>query len=163
MIIFSQTTSGVFLCVLMMLMEVSCMRHSYEIKLSGPVILDDHWIELHPASPLKADKDLQMVLIKLEAPFKDDEYKEGSGPNKGKGILMPDQAVINPEIQVIDQYGNTYSLVYAGARGGMAAYDLPYPNEWPRDREYKTVRIRSPRSIKCKAIYWFCESTKDWK
>jgi len=76
---------------------------------------------------------------------------------------MPDQTVINPEIQVIDQYGNTYGLVYAGARRGMPAYDLPYPNEWPRDREYKIVRIRSPRSIKCKAIYWFCESTKDWK
>src|SRR5204862_5629784 len=95
MIIFTQKV--LFLCLLMMLMEVSCMRHSYEIKVSGPVVLDDHWIELHPELPLKPDKDLQMVLVELEPPFKDDEYQEGSGTNKGKGILMPDQTVINPE------------------------------------------------------------------
>ena len=44
----------------------------------------------------------------------------------------------------------------------MVVYNLPYPDEWPRDRAYQTIRIRSPRPFKCKAVYWLNESAKDW-
>ena len=143
-------------------MEPSCLRDSYEVKLSGPVSIADEWVEFHPQPLLRAEKDSQMVVLDLEAPFKDDFYGEGNGPSKGSGILMPDGDVINPEIQVIDQYGNVFSLVYAGSRRTFRpVYSLPHPNKWPRDREYATVRIRSRKPIKCKAIYWYCESAKD--
>jgi hypothetical protein len=122
----------------------------------------NQWIELHPKPSLRADKDNQLVVLELEPPLKDDFYREGKGPNKGQGILMPDGEVINPEMEVIDQYGNTFNLVYAGARRTFwPAYNLPHPNAWPRDREYRVVKIRSPRPIKIKAIYWFCESNND--
>jgi hypothetical protein len=147
-----------------MLIQPSCLRDSYELKLSGPVTLSGEWVEFHPQPHLKAEKDSQMVLLDLEPPFKDDFYKEGNGPNKGSGILMPDGDVINPEIQVIDQYGNVFNLVYAGSRRTFSpVYNLPHPNKWPRDREFTTVRIRSGGPIKCKAIYWHCESSKDLK
>jgi hypothetical protein len=145
-------------------MQLSCGQESYQVKLSGPVTVGDQWIEFHPQPFLKAEKDLQMVVLELEPPFKYDFYKEGSGPNSGMGILMPDGEVINPEIEVIDQDGNKFNLVWSGARQTFSpVYSLPHPNQLPRDREYKTVRIRSPRPVKCKAIYWFCESAKDWK
>ncbi len=164
MIIFIFKTLGVLLCAAVMLMEPSCIRDSYEVKISGSVEITDQWIELHPKPYLKPDKDYQLIVLELESPLKYDLYREGKEPNKGQGILMPDGEVINPEIQVIDQYGNTFNLVYAGARRSFwPAYNLAYPNAWPRDREYKTVRIRSPRPIKCKAIYWFCESNQDMK
>jgi hypothetical protein len=122
----------------------------------------DEWQEFHADPLLKAEKNLQMVLLDLGAPFRNDFYKEGTGPDKGSGILMP-EGDDNPEIQVIDESGNTFNLVYAGARRTfLPVYDLPYPNKWARDRGYKTIRIRSSRPIKCKAIYWFCDSVKDW-
>ncbi|MDT5123142.1 MAG: hypothetical protein QOC96_2624 [Acidobacteriota bacterium] len=142
--------------------------HSYQVKISGPVTLDETWIELHPETYLKADNDLQEVGLELEQPFNDDFFSKGKGPNKGKGILMPDGDVINPEIEVVDQDGNVFDLVYGGGhipgngKGGTIIYNPPYPQEFPRDREYKTVRIRSPRPIKCKAVYWVSESVKDW-
>lgn len=145
-------------------MEPSCQRDSYEVKLSGPVIIAEEWVELKPETPLRADKDLHMVLLELEPPFKYDFYHDGKGPNKGKGILMPEGDVINPEIEVIDQHGNSFKLVWSGARRTLSpVYTLTSPNQWPRDREYKMVRIRSTRPIKCKAIYWYCESDKDMK
>jgi hypothetical protein len=151
-------------CAATMLVQGSCMRDSYEVKLSGPIELTDQWTLLQPTPSLKTDKDSEKVVIELDSPYKNDFYKEGKGPSAGNGILMPDGEVTNPEIEVIDQYGNVFKLVYAGARRTFwPAYDLPYPNEWPRDREYKAVRIRSPRRIKCKAIYWFSESSKDLK
>jgi hypothetical protein len=152
-----------------MLMEPSCSRGSYELKLSGPVTIGDQWTELDLKPSIKTNKDLTMILLDLEPPFKNDFYNEGNGLNRGKGILTPEGEVVNPEIEVIDENGNTFNLVWSGSRGhyggksGAPAYDLPYPHKWPRDREFTKVRIRSGTRIKCKAIYWFFESTRDWK
>src|SRR2546426_5677820 len=99
-----------------MLLQGSCMRDSYEVKLSGPIELTDEWTLLQPTPSLKADKDSESVVLELEPPYKDDFYKEGKGPNAGQGILMPDGEVVNPQIEVIDQSGNAFTLVYAGAR-----------------------------------------------
>ena len=143
-------------------MPFSCQQpDSYEIKISGPVMIGAEWIEFHLEQPLKAEKDRQVIFLDLELPFKYDLYNEGKDPNKGKGILMPAGEVINPEIEVLDENGNIFNLVWSGAIGLKPTYDLLYPNKWPRDRQYTTVKIRSTRPIKCKAIYWFCESRKD--
>lgn len=157
-----QKPLAVLLFGAVMLMEPSCLRDSYQVKLAGTVTLESQWVEFRPKLALRADKTFAWVLLDLAAPLQDDAYGEGKGPLKGKGILMPDGEVINPDVEVIDQYGNTFQLVYSGAKGGPI-YGCPYPNKLPPDREYKSVRIRSPRPIKCKAIYWYCESSKDWK
>jgi len=162
-ITFLQKSCSVLFCIGVMIMQPSCLRDSYWVKISSPLTIGDEWVELHPKSPLKAEKTFQWVALDLEPPFKEDLYNEGRGPNSGKGILMPDGEVINPEIEAIDQYGNAFNLGYRGAREGDPIYGYNRPDELPRDREYKTVRIRSSRPIKCKAIYWFCESSKDWK
>ena len=159
-----QVALMIFCCVIATLSQTSCMRDSYWVELSGPVTIGDQWVELRPQSPLKAEKTFQWVQLVLEPPFKEDFDEQGKGPNKGKGILMPDGEVINPEIEVIDQYGNAFNLVYGGGSGiELPNYDLQYPNKLPSDREYKSVRLRSSRPIKCKAVNWFCESSKDWK
>jgi len=68
-------------------MPFSCQQpDSYEIKISGPVTIGEEWLELHPASPLKAEKTYQYVYLDLEPPLRDDLYKDGKEPNKGKGI-----------------------------------------------------------------------------
>jgi len=144
-------------------MPFSCRQaDSYEIKISGPVNIEDKWVELKPEQPLKAEKTYQYVYLDLEPPFRSDLYKEGKGAGKGKGILMPDGEVINPEIEVIDQDGNKFNLVFAGGIGLKPLYKVSSPNELPRDRQYTKIRIRSPRPIKCKAVVWFCDSYKDW-
>jgi hypothetical protein len=159
---------AVMVCLTALLTQPSCLRDSYSVKLSGPVTLDEKWVEFNPEPFLKPDKDWQEVGLELEQPYNLDFFDEGVGPNKGKGILMPDRDVINPEIEVVDQNGNAFKLVYTGAvrvggdgKGGIITYANPYPVKFPRDREYKTVRIKSPRPIKCKAVYWLCQSAKD--
>jgi hypothetical protein len=164
MITFIRRALIVSCCAIVIFMQTSCVRDSYWVELSGPVTIGDQWIELHPRSPLKVEKTLQWIQLELEPPFRDDFYAEGNGPNKGKGLIMPDGEIINPEIEVIDQYGNAFKLVWGGSKGvELPNYELQSPNKLPADREYKMVRLRSPRAIKCKAIYWFCESSKDWK
>ncbi len=159
---------GILCCLVVTTMQFSCLRDSYWVKLSGPLTIDDQWIELQAKTPLKADKTFQYVVLELEPPFKFDLLSDGRGPDKGKGILMPDGEVINPEIEVIDQNGNSFRLIYAGGTGAFRSsddtkYGYPYPNELPRDRFYSRIRIRSHLPIKVKTIYWFCDSSKDWK
>jgi hypothetical protein len=150
-------------CCVITLSMISC-RDSYWVQLSGPVTLGNEWTELRPKSPLKADKTFQWLQLYLEPPFKDDLDRQGNGPNQGKGILMPDGEALNPEIEIIDENGNAFSLVYGGGSGiQLPNYDVQPPNKLPQDRSYKVVRIRSARPIKLKAIYWYCESSKDWK
>jgi hypothetical protein len=152
---------------ILFLVQMSCIHHGYSIKLSGPVTLTDQWLELNPNPYLRPDEDWQEVGLALDEPFNSDFFQEGTGPNKGKGILMPDKDVINPDIELIDQYGNAFPLVYVGAsvpgkgKGGTVRYALAAFQGSPADRQYKTVRIKSPRPIKLKGIYWLCESRKD--
>lgn len=163
MMIFLPKVISVSFCIILMLTPNSCQQaDSYEIQVSGPVTIGDKWMEFNPEQPLKAEKTFQYVYLVLEPPLKDDLYQEGKEPNTGKGILMPDGEVINPEIEVIDQDGNAFNLVYGGSIGLKPTYHLASPKELPRDRVYTTIRIRSSREIKCKAIYWYCESSKDW-
>ena len=88
-------------CTTVLLTQPSCLRDSYSVKLSGPVTLGETWAEFNPETSLKPDKDWQEVGLELEQPFNLDFFAEGNGPDKGKGILMPDKDVINPEIEVI--------------------------------------------------------------
>jgi len=147
----------VLLCAGLMIIVSSCFPGSYT-KLSSSVTISDEWVKLSPSVPLKAEKRVEWVLLELEPPFRNAEYGEGNGPDRGNGIWTPSGDVINPEIQVIDQDGNTFNFVYRGTRGTSPIYGYSNPEDLPRDREYKTVRIRSPKPIKCKAIYWFGES-----
>lgn len=149
-----------FFCCIMILAEGSCMRDSYWIKLSGPVTLDGGWVEFRSEAPLRADKDMQWVILDLETPFKENS---SLGPGKEGGILTPDGDVINPEVEVVDQDGSTFKLVWSGTKWGHSGYQPPYPEKLPRNREYKFIRMRSPKPVTLKAVYWFCDSVKDWK
>src|SRR5258708_1485009 len=147
--------SGVFCCLLIMTIEPSCYSDSYWVKLSGSQTISVQWIELQPRQPQKPEKDVQYIVLALEPPFRDDIRREGNGPDKGLGILMPDGEVINPEIEIADQDGKADRLVYAGSTGAFlnqdTKYALPNGEEFPRDRVYKSLRVRSPRAIKVKA------------
>src|SRR5947209_8491670 len=63
-----------FLCVTALLSQLSCLRDSYSVKLSGPVTLGENWIEFNPKPALKPDKDWQEVGLELEQPFNDDFF-----------------------------------------------------------------------------------------
>ena len=150
-----------------MVWQFSCRRESRLVKISEAASIEDQWTEFRPSPPLRIEKDWGTILLDLEPPFKDDFYIGGQGPEKGKGILMPGGEVINPEIELTDEYNNTFHLVWEGSRRVVASNGSPIygpsKGELPRDREYTTIRMRSNIVLKCRAIYWLDESGKDWK
>lgn len=123
-------------------------------EIKGAITISSDWIEITPDKPLKPTRDVQMITIALEPPFQ--------GEFEAKAIRTPDGSLVQPQVQLVDQNGNTFELNYGGFRGRMAM-DFSNFDKLPKDREYKTVRIRSDKPINCKKILWSCYNWKDLK
>lgn len=103
-------------------------------ELIGPVTLGPEWLEIEPKPPLKPSHTIQSIAIVREDPF------------------APD-----PEIQLVDQYGSLYYLTDRGSDYAGATFTVL---RLPRDRDYKTVRIRSATPIRCLKVVWHCYDMK---
>lgn len=109
------------------------------------------WAELTLETPLKPERDVQAVMLHLEEPYEADLELNG--------VRMPDGSLVKPEVQLVDTAGNTYSLKYYGLFGRkLIIFTL---RDQLIGREYRTVRVRSDKPIRCKKIFWRCYYTRD--
>jgi hypothetical protein len=116
--------------------------------ISGPVTISTEWLEITPEEPLKPEREVQKVIIWFAAP-----YTTSHPP----ALVFQDGAAITPEVQLVDVHGNTFDLRVsaAGASGlGYRCCDGVFDKELPKDRTYRTVRIRSARPIQASKIVW---------
>lgn len=163
----NKTPACILVALFSLLIQNSCLFHSYSIKVSGAITINENWSDIELKNPITQDKDPQYVYgqflqLVLEEPYKNDIYIDGKGPNRGGGILMPDGDVINPDIEMIDEKGNKYPLKYAGARRTFQPI-YKFQGGMPSDVRFVRVQLKSAKPIKCKSIYWVCESYKDLK
>lgn len=121
-------------------------------EIKGQVTISSYWLEITPDKPLKPERDVEEVELSLEPPF--------IGDFESHKVRLPDGSLVLPEVQLIDQNGNTFNMKYRGFNGRMNIYFSNF-DELPKDREYRTVRIRSEKPINCKKIYWSCYYTGD--
>lgn len=66
---------------------------------------------------------------------------------------LPNGIVINPKVQLIDEYEKTHDLKFS-----WHAYCLDFTEELPRNRKYTKLRISSDIPFESYLIRWF-----DWK
>src|SRR5947209_6933963 len=130
--------------VLILLIAIGFYQHRrpfLDREIKGPVTISLDWLEITPDKPLKPERDVQEIMLSLEPPF--------IGDFEAKKIRLPDGSLVFPEVQLIDQNGNTFNLRWGGFRGHM---NIEFSNfdELPKDRGYRTVRIRSEKPISCK-------------
>lgn len=116
------------------------------------VTLTSEWLEITLEQSLKPEREVQMIALKLEDPYIADLEREG--------VSIPDGSLILPDVQLVDQYGNVFDLKYGGLRGRKIIYFSNF-NQLPKDRNYRTVRIRSEKPISCEKILWSCFNWKD--
>jgi hypothetical protein len=108
--------------------------------------LTPEWADITLEKPLRPERDAQAVILYLAEPYEADLELDG--------VRMPDGSLIKPEVQLVDTAGNTYSLKYWGLFGRkQIIFTL---RDQLMGREYRTVRVRSEKTISCKEIYWRC-------
>lgn len=141
-------------CVLLLGGGALCQRHSpfLDLELKGDVTLSPEWTEITPDKPLKPTREFQQVVLGLSEPY--------VGDFLAKGVRVPDGSIVTPQVQLVDEKGNVFDLKYGGFRGRMNIYFSNF-DQLPKDRNYRTVRIRSEKPIHCNKIYWSSYYGKD--
>jgi hypothetical protein len=119
-------------------------------SISGPVIASTEWLEITPKVPLRAQRQIQRVMIDIAEPLKPDY--------KASVMHTQDGMVIILEVQLVDEGGRTYPLDHIGMDETGMAFFMP---ELPRDTSFGVVRIRANRPIKLSRIYWHCYNQWD--
>jgi hypothetical protein len=147
-----------------------------ERAISGPVIISSNWVEITPQEPLTVSQRTQSVLLVVAdryTPYRDPFRPEDPSWDRSWAMRFPDGTLVRPEVQLVDEYGNIYDLMAPSfidkdrgrgdERGGMGfstRFDERIDSNLPRDRVYRTVRVRSPRPVHCSKVIWYCRTGK---
>src|SRR5712691_3577588 len=130
----------------------ACILFPYiDRELSGPVTLNDEWLELTPKEPLKVQRDTQELTLFPDPPIK-----------TVNGDQVP---AVNIEAELIDSKGEVHrsspglSETLTGHLE-ITSRSLDF-KDLPRDITYKTVRIRSSAPYHVKKILWRCYNWSD--
>jgi hypothetical protein len=115
------------------------------------------WTEITPQPPMKSSQPFSYIGLKLET------VKDWAKNDKKK-LLLTDGSPILIEVELSDDQGNKYLLVpnrigkyiEFGKDKSNIPLSAPPSNEsdFPPDRLYTKVRIRSERPINCEQVIW---------
>jgi hypothetical protein len=126
-------------------------------ELSGKVTISSEWKEFVPKKPLRAERQIQMVVLDLDKSFKfqDNDW----------GLILPDGSVVTPEVELVDQDGKTYPLAepseWFSPSSGVKYREFSAKNELPKDKVFRAVRIRCEKPVLCNRIFWRCYNMWD--
>jgi hypothetical protein len=116
------------------------------------------WQDFSPAKPLRIRRQTQRVDLNIVG------YKFDLGEQLPWKVTLQDGTVVNPEVQVIDEYGNTFEMQDSTRVGDTVGLTPARRTEgattFPNDRTYTKVRIRSDVPFRCSSIVW---TNKDLK
>ena len=125
-------------------------------EIASNVSISSEWTVIKPESQMKTKRDFQSVLLKIE----------NSKHNERSEILLSDGTVVNPEIEILDEYGNNYPL--DSKSGVVNNYDSESKTfelnsagfskkseKLPEDRVYIQVRIRSDKPFSASKVIWY--------
>lgn len=143
-------TLGTCLILAVYFLSISCMYQDIDRQLAGSLTLTSDWTQLKPSPALRPSRQFQMVVLRFSAPIEPDL--------KTWGLRLADGTIAIPEVQLIDEYGNSYDLksptFIGNTERAFSRLGLP------TDRAYTEVRIRSDRPINCEEVIWRCHNMK---
>jgi hypothetical protein len=115
-------------------------------ELAQNLTLTNEWVEIAPAKPLRAERQIQYLIL---------TFAESGAPDVPKsGIRLPNGSVVTPEVQLIDQNGRTYNL--HAVAFGSSGLSFASQTDLPKDRTFQTVRLRSNETIHVTSVHWRC-------
>ncbi len=136
--------------------------------ISGPVVIGPEWIEIVPPEPLRPTVKHNWITLGF--------YKENKGDftddiQKGEILILDDGRKTKIEGFLIDANGESYELSISGRGGGiqltrkMTAEVIEGRQKYkfvnfPIDRVYARLKIRSEIPLECDKIEWIGSKPK---
>ncbi|HEY0457818.1 MAG TPA: hypothetical protein VGC97_01625 [Pyrinomonadaceae bacterium] len=126
-------------------------------EIASNVSISSEWTVIKPESPMKTKRDFQSVLLNIEG---------CKTHGKKSDLILPDGTIVNPELEILDEYGNNYPLDsksgvvnnYDSESDTFELYSAGFSKkggELPEDRVYTEVRIRSDKPFVASKIIWY--------
>jgi hypothetical protein len=125
-----------------------------EREIAGAITSNSGWLEIKPEPPLKPSKQSQYLVLDVATPYELE--------SKSWGVRLPDGSIVTPEVELVDEYGNTFNLDRPSMFSPTSHFTQRGFSTWnlPKDRVYRTVRIRSDKPIQYSRVIWRCQNHK---
>ena len=111
------------------------------------VLVSSEWTEITPDSLMKVNRQIQSLVFVI------DGYKHDVS-DKIWQIKLPDGTVVKPEVQIFDEYGNVYCLQDSGRSNNDINFTPEGTAEFPKDKNYTKIRIRSDKPFQVSKVIW---------
>ena len=121
-------------------------------EIAGPTTISSEWLEIVPEPPLRTERQVQYLVLDVADPF-EPVYESWS-------LRLKDGSLVQPNVRLIDESGNVYDLTSPALDEKGIAFKN---SDLPRDRAYRTVRIRADKPIHLSRVYWRCYNPTDLK
>jgi hypothetical protein len=132
------------------------IKKMYDSEIVGEnILITSDWTEILPQQPLKIKKRFQRISMRILC--------EQNLDQEENIWFLEDGTVINPQVEIVDEFGNTYEL-----EGGQAGV-IPKNSEiivasslgfscksggLPENRTYTKIRVRNNQTFLCPKIIW---------
>jgi hypothetical protein len=138
-----------------MITNVLLKTLNIEREISNAVQINSDWTEIIAEPPLEIFKQFQRISLYVTC-LQD--------LNKEENVwYLEDGTVINPQVQIIDEFENIYELKGGNLSGYFKNSDTFVASKLgfsyrlrklPTDRKYTTIRVRNDQSFLCSKITW---------
>jgi hypothetical protein len=131
----------------------TCGLAYIDVQLSGPVTLNQRWLELTPSKPLTIARDTHEIALFPDPPIKMDDGPPGKG-----GLISSDGRDAEIEAELVGSNGITYHSRpgYGQSMTGdlyVTQHSVDF-KDLPGDVTYTKVRIKSSVPYPVKKILW---------
>jgi hypothetical protein len=120
---------------------------SVDQVIATDILVSSEWTEITPDSSMKVKRQVQAIVFII------DDYKHDVF-DKIWQIELPNGTVVKPEVQIFDGYGNVYDLQDGGRSNNDINFTPKSTAEFPKDRNYTKIRIRSDKSFQVSKVLW---------
>jgi hypothetical protein len=127
-------------------------------EVAGAVALSPQWLEIVPKEPLRPTRKAQYIVLNISEHL--------TTPNPALEPTLQDGSTVTFEVQLIDQNGNTHVLTEPAGDGRTEVWrgmSIDESSRLPDDIVFRTVRLRSNKTIRCSSIVWRTYDPRDFK
>lgn len=124
------------------------------VTVAKGLLVAGEWTDVAIDPAVTAAKQVQSINLRI------DDFRADRDAN-GSDIKLPDGTVVEPEIELYDEFANKVDFRHSGfVRKTYDDVVFSPDSELPKDRRFTKLRIRSNVPFSCGEIYWMDHNLK---
>ena len=150
LLIFAKIVGGIFLVIGIWVGWIYLTNRTIDQMIAADLEISDKWIELVPDPPLCVVRQVPEMTLFIEGMTGANLRQSLNGK-----IQLPNGKFTQTQIEMYDDLGNPYYLRPSGGTLSQEVTVAFRPDEdFPENRRFTKIRIRSDEPFVCKRVFW---------